>query len=407
MLPVLEDSWTRVQATLCERVGKAAHTAWIAELRPLMLERSTVYLEAPNKMVADRVRTLFRPLLQEVLSADIGTALQVELQTRDAQRFDELEVSPQHPVVDEGNRTAWLVLKSLGNGRPLPSNLFCFHGPSGVGKTFLLRWWREQVGERSPGRAGTAAAMWFDLPGLLKAFQAAHQESRVAGLHDELVQARPLVLDEFHRIAGKEKLQQFVLSVLRARESLVVPTVLASRWHPNDVRDLDPTLASSCLQGFVASIERPGPVGRLRYLRALEGAPSRNGRAAAVESLAQNVVGGFPELRAAWAASRGASLPPKYLELIDPARVFARLRDRVAETCGVPVQELPGKRQGRTISRARKVLAWLCLQNGLSGSEVGRFLGGRTRAAVSYMALTLQEELAKSAELRAIVEALQ
>jgi chromosomal replication initiator protein len=328
--------------------------------------------------------------------------LVVELQANEPARFDALEVSPQQPIVDDGNRTAWLVLKNLGGGRPLPSSLFLFHGPSGVGKTFLLRWWRENLVERP----STDKAMWFDLLSLLKAFQAAHQEKRVDGLRDELCRDRPLVLDELHRIAGKEKLQQFVLKVLRARESLRSPTVLASRWHPTEIRDLDPALASSLCAGFVAAIERPGPLGRLRYLRALEGAPSRNGRATAVESLAQQVNGSFPELRAAWAQSRGASLPPKYLELIDPSRVFARLRDRVAEQCGLPAQELVGKRQGRAISRARKILAYLCLQQGLSGSEVGRFLGGRTRAAVSYMALSLQEELAKSADLRLQVEAL-
>lgn len=406
MLPVLEESWTRVQTLLRERVGAAAYEAWIVALRPVLLERGTVYLEAQNRLAADRVRTLFRPLLQEILSADIGTQLVVELQVRDADRFDELEVSPQQPVVDDSNRTAWLVLKSLGLGRPLPSNLFCFHGPSGVGKTFLLRWWREQFAGAGPSRQRSGAVMGFDLPGLLKAFQAAHQENRVDGLREELVRDRPLVLDEFHRIAGKPKLQQFVLAVLRARETLPSPTLLASRWHPNDIRDIEPTLATSCLAGFVAAIERPGPLARLRYLRALEGAPSRNGRANAVETLAQNTVGGYPELRAAWASQRGATLPPKYLELIDPARVFARWRDRVAEKCAVPADELPGKRQGRAISRARKILAWLCLQNGLSGSEVGRFLGGRTRAAVSYMAISLQEELARSPELRELLEAI-
>jgi chromosomal replication initiation ATPase DnaA len=118
------------------------------------------------------------------------------------------------------------------------------------------------------------------------------------------------------------------------------------------------------------------------------------------------VHGTFPELRAAWAQARGDKLPKKYLELIDPTAVFARLRDKVAARCAVAVQELPGKRQGRAISRARKVLAYLCLQNGLSGSEVGRFLGNRTRAAVSYMALSLQKELATSQELRALLEEL-
>jgi len=402
MLPVLEECWTRAKAVLRERAGQAAFDAWLADLRPVLLERSTVYFEAPTRMAADRIRALFKPLLQEVLSADLGTTLAVELQAHETVRFDALEVSPQQPVVDDGNSTVHLVLKTLAGGRPLPSNLFFFHGPSGVGKTFLLRWWESQARERP---------MWFDLPALLAAFQAVHQDGRVDQFRDELQRDRPLVIDEVHRIAGKPKLQQFLRNVLRHRETQRSLTLLASRWHPKEIRDIEPTLATSFLAGFVAGIDRPGPLGRLRYLRALEGAPSRNGRALAVEALAQDCPGTYPELRAAWARSRQASgngrvLPPKYLELIDPARVFGRLRDQVAERFGVTTQDLLGKSQGRAVSRARKVLAFACLKHGLRGSEVGRFLNGRTRAAVSYMARSLQDEMEQSAELRAQLEGL-
>jgi chromosomal replication initiator protein len=397
MLPVLEDCWTRVLPLLRERAGEAVYTAWLADLRPVLLERSTVYLEAPNRLCADRVRALFRPLLQDLLSADFGTGLAVEVQARDVHRSDALEVSPQQPVVDEGNRTAHLVLTSLLAGRPLPSNLFVFHGPSGVGKSFLLRWWRAQL---------VGPVMWFDLPALLAAFQSAHHERRVEALREELVRDRALVVDEVHRIAGKPKLQQFLVGVLQQRETLPAPTLFASRWHPKDVRELDATLTTRLLAGFVASLERPGPIGRLRYLRALEGAPSRNGRAAVVESLAQQCGGTFPELRAAWARSRASTPPPKYLELIDPGRVFARVRDQVAQRFGVTAADLLGKGQGRALSRARKVVAMLCLQQGLRGSEVGRFLNGRTRAAVSYMVRSLQQEMAQSADLRRQLEGL-
>ena len=420
MLLLLEDCWKRVQAELRERVGSATYEAWLKGLRPVLLERGTVYLEAATKLAADRTRALFCTTLAEVLSKDFGTELKVEIQAREAERFDALEVSPQRPVIDEGNRTAYLVLQSLlqanrvqkdaafvgaerlefgGDVQPsrlVPGNLYLFHGAPGVGKSFLLRWWREQMPLRT---------MWFDLPELLRAFQRVHQDKRVGQLHDELCSDLPLVIDEMHRIARKPALQAFLHGVLRAREALQSPTILASRWHPKDVRDLDASLSSSLLAGFVAAVERPGPLGRLRYLRALEGSPSRNGRAPQIEELAQKVVGSYTELRAAWASQRGQSLPPRYLELIDPSRVFQRVRDRVAERYGVTAADLVGKGQGRKLSRARKIMALMCQQQGLSGGEIGRFLG-RTRAAVSYMLLSLQEEIAKSVELRLEVEEL-
>ncbi|MEC8252134.1 MAG: DnaA N-terminal domain-containing protein, partial [Planctomycetota bacterium] len=175
MLPLLEESWTRVQAKMRERVGAATFDAWLHGLRPVLLERGTVYLEAESRLAADRVRALFRASIAEVLSEDFGTDLKVEIQAQQVDRFDALEVSPQRPVIDDGNRTAHLVLQSLipaqsrlpyddapPRAKLVPASLYVFHGPSGVGKTFLLKWWREQMPTR---------ALWFDLPELLKVFQ--------------------------------------------------------------------------------------------------------------------------------------------------------------------------------------------------------------------------------------------
>ncbi len=402
MLAVVTESWERVQDAVRKRAGDAAYDSWLSQLSPVSMERGTVYFEAETRFVADRVRALYRPLLQEVLSAEIGTQVLVEIQWRESGRFDELDVSPQRPIVDDSNRLAWLVLNNLReagkeNGKPLPATVFFFHGAEGVGKTFLLRWYRQQA---------RCELLWFELATLLKAFQASHKEKRVAGLEEELIAPHLLVLDEFHRTAGKRGLQQFLVRVLEARDRLQRPTILASRWHPHDIRDLDDTLSTRCLAGFVAQIERPGPLARLRYLRALEGAPSRNGRAGAVESIARQVEGTYPQLRSAWAEGKNGAPPSRYLELIDPGRVFQRTRDRVAAQFAVSADELLGKSQSRSVSRARKVLALLCLEQGLSGGEVGRFLGGRTRAAVSYMVRSLQTEMARSAELRSVIEGL-
>lgn len=396
MLSLLKESWSNVQGALRKAAGDAAYEAWLGELRPVLLERGVVYVEAKSRMVRDRVQRLFKPLLQEILSREIGVQVQVELQEAQPENaLEQLDVSPQQPIVDDGNRTAWLVLKNLAAGKPLPGHRFFFHGPSGVGKTFLLKSFRDAVG-----------ALLFAAPDLLKAFQATHLEQRSAAFRDELVAAPVLVVDEAHRLSGKPKLQQMLREVLERRELAGRCTVLASRWHPKEIRDLDAGLCGALMGGFVAKIDLPGPLGRLRFLRALEGAPSRNGRAEAIEGLAQRVVGSFPDLRAAWARSREGGLPGNYLELIDPARTFARLRDRVCERLGVAAADLLGKGQGRQLSLARKVLAFLCVQEGLSRAEVGRFLCARTRAAVSYMTRSLATDMAQKPQVRALVEGL-
>jgi len=405
MLDLLKLSWTNVQDALRAAAGDAAYEAWLGELRPVLLERGVVYLEAKSRMVRDRVQRLYRPLLQEVLSREIGVALQVELQDPpEARDLAELEVSPQQPIVDDGNRTAWLVLRSLAQGeaqgsadarRSLPSSLYFFHGQSGVGKTFLLRSFRDAV-----------PCTWFDLPQLLKAFQSVHLDQRVSSLQQELAAPEVLVVDEVHRCAGKPRLQQFLAQLLSDREFGGKTTILASRWHPKEIRDVDPSLCARMMAGFVTKIDPPSAAGRLRYLRALEGAPSRNGRAEAIEGLAQRAAGTFPELRAAWAKSRESGLPKKYLELIDPGRTFGRIRDRVCTRMDVTPADLLGKGQGRQVSLARKVLAFLCVQEGLSRAEVGRFMSARTRAAVSYMTRSLGEDMAQKPEVRSLVEGL-
>ncbi len=409
MLDLLKHTWTKVQDALRAAAGDAAYGAWLGELRPVLLERGVVYLEAKSRMVRERAQRLYRPLLQEVLSREIGVTLQVELQDPPLARdLSELEVSPQQPIVDEGNKTAWLVLRSLAQGesqggaqgmaaarRSLPSSLYFFHGPTGVGKTFLLRSFRDAV-----------PCTWFDLPQLLKAFQSVHLDQRVSSLQEELAAPAVLVVDEVHRCAGKPRLQQFLSQLLQDREFGGKTTILSSRWHPKEIRDTDKSLCARMMAGFVTKIDPPSAAGRLRYLRALEGAPSRNGRAEAIEGLAQRAAGTFPELRAAWAKSRESGLPKKYLELIDPSRTFGRIRDRVCTRMGVTAADLLGKGQGRQVSLARKVLAFLSVQEGLSRAEVGRYMSARTRAAVSYMTRSLGDDMAHKPEIRSLVEGL-
>lgn len=398
MLQVLKECWSRIQEDLRHRAGDAAYAAWLEGLRPVALERGTFYLEARTRMGADRVQRLFAPLLMEMLSVEVGTQVTVDvLPAPESLLPDRIEVGPTAPVLDASNRTAFLVLKALLEQRPLPGNLFFFHGPAGVGKSFLLRWWLD----RSPTRSG-----YFPMPDLTRAFQATYREGRVEGLRRQLLRG-PLVVDEVHRISGKMRIQEQLLAVLRQRVEGPWPTLLVSRWHPRDVWNLDEGLCSWWMSGFVARIDLPGPVARLRYLRALEGAASRNGTGEDVEEMARRLRGSYRDLRRAWALRReGRRVPAHYLQLIEPRSVFARLRDRVSQRLEVDGEEILGRSQARRVCQARKILAYLCVQEGLTRAELGRLMNGRSRAAVSYAIKSLEREMARCPRVRQQVEGL-
>lgn len=404
MLAILHDAWQRAQPRLRAQVGDAAYDAWLASLRPLALERSVCYFEAKSKMACDRAQRLFLPLLETLLSDEIGTRVAVVVMPApEAQPPEQLEIGPTQPLVDAGNRTATLVLAALadeGKRTTLPSPQVLLYGPPGAGKTFLLRWWAASLPRRPLYLCGEE---------ITRTYQAAFKEHRAAGFTQELIGVECLALDELHRCGGQQRVQAELVKVLRARADAGKPTVVASRFHPREIWNVDPVLESMLMSGFVTALELPGLEARLRYLRALEGPASRNGLADAVEKLARDVHGGYRDLRRLWLAQRAGHAPElhgRYLQLLEPRAVFDRLLARTASKLGVDPAEVTGRSQSRTASFARQAVAHLCVLEGLSRAEVGRFLGRRSRAAISYAIKALHARMAKSEPIRRQVEEL-
>lgn len=401
MLDLLSDTWERIQPDLRGQVGESVYQSWLAALRPLALERSVCYLEASNQMACDRVQRLYVPLLEELLTAGIGTKVSVDVAPKPESLLPHaLEVSPSRPVVDGSNSTAFLVLKSLiEQNLGLPSPLYYFHGPAGVGKSFLMNLCRDSM----PG-----GAVLHDGLSLRKAFQIKVRDRRLDELREELLCEKPVVIDGVHRFSNYTRAQRELTNILKLRLERPVLTLLTSRWHPHEIWELDPGMKSFMLSGFVAEIGAPGHAARLRYLRALEGSASHNGRAQSVEAMARDVRGTYRDLQHAWTVERNGLRhhERKYFNLIDPGREFSRLRDRVSDRLGISVDDLIGRNQARRITLARQILAWLAVRSGLSQAEIGRHMNGRSRAAISYCIKTIEKRMAESVEVRHTVEGL-
>ena len=398
MQQLLEEIWTAIQVDLRSQAGEAAYEAWLRDLRPMALERGICYLEAKNRMAAEHVQRLHETLLADRLSDAFGTRLTVTvLSAPGPTGVDELEVGPARPVLDASNKAAMMTLQVLAHGEEFPTRQCLLHGPRGSGKSYLLRWFIGQLEQKPKVFSGER---------LIAAFQSCLRDRRVAELRSELAEAPVLVLDELHRVAGHQRIQAELAGVLDARAQAGAPTVLGSRHHPRSMWRTSEQLQSVLLAGIVSELGMPGPTARLQYLRALEGPPSRNGRAADIERLARDGRGSFVDLRRSWLTEREGLGQTRYLRLIDPRTTFDETLGRVCKQYGITADALMGKSQERRLSLARQVLAYVCVELGLNRAEVGRFMHNRSRASVSYMTRALETRMSKDDDLRREVEEL-
>jgi chromosomal replication initiator protein len=229
--------------------------------------------------------------------------------------------------------------------------------------------------------------------------------------------AQGLVLDEVHRLKGKKRGQAEFLRMLSRMVELKNPVLLVSRHHPHDIHSLQPSLASRLLSGFVVEIAPPKWESRMQCLRNLEAGAGRRLPETVLTRIADSYRGGYGGLEAVWrrmgdrlAGRPGLAGRPLQLEV---AGVLGETDDplqgvieRVAAFFGVTAQDLHGRGQARRLSTPRQVVQYVAVRRGLSAAEVGRRLGGKTRAAICYSCKELTKKLGQDEALSSLVEEL-
>ncbi|AGW15132.1 chromosomal replication initiator protein DnaA [Megalodesulfovibrio gigas] len=75
-----------------------------------------------------------------------------------------------------------------------------------------------------------------------------------------------LLLEDVHFFQGKEKMQDELLSTMKALRNRGAKVILTSSFLPRELKDVDSTLASRFCSGFLAVIEKPGFETRKRIL---------------------------------------------------------------------------------------------------------------------------------------------
>jgi chromosomal replication initiator protein len=424
---VMEDSQVvaALSKQLAQRIGMKRYALWFGPQTRLCVADGCLTIRAANEFVRDWLRKNYGDAIRACWESVAGGPLPVAFDVDGTLAADH-EQSPkcaeefhcgsgeskphtngvktgEHPgprilagleafVVGPSNQRAYHAAELTGRGRHQASPiLFC--GPTGVGKTHLLRGVLREFRRHQPH----AAAAYLSAEQFTTGFVEAIRGGGLPSFRQKCRGARLLVIDDVQFFAGKqrtvEELQHTVDALLADGRQLV----LGSDRSLAELRALGPEMTSRLSGGLVCEIEPPEFATRVSILRRLASEMQLTLGDDVLRAVATQITAGARELRGALhrlAVESQAAGQPMTRELADRALAdmarhctrpvrLADVEDAVCDMFGIDPAQLRSERKARSVSEPRILAMWLARKYTRSAwSEIGEFFGRRSHSTV-------------------------
>lgn len=266
-------------------------------------------------------------------------------------------------------------------------NRLLLHGPTGTGKSHLLR-------------------------GLLTCWKDAHPHRQVqfcsgrdfarhcSDPTDTLGSERPdfvncswFILDNIEELVEYPRAQARLCVLLDERSRWNRPFVAVGRRHPTDLHLLS-ALSSRLSDGLVIPVQLPRTVTRATLLHHMASHRKLSFDHAAAWRLAESLSATYPRLLQSLLDLEKRAAPIRHItenDVVDYFQSHSRccqldsLAQMVAIEFGIAVRTLRSSSRQRTAVSARGILIYLARENRMENfSRLGEFLGGRDHSTVSH-----------------------
>lgn len=312
-------------------------------------------------------------------------------------------------VVGPGNEYALRAAELTARGRQQASPLLLC-GPTGVGKTHLLRAVQQEFRRYQP----RAAAVYLTAEQFTTSFVAALRGSGLPSFRHKCRGAHLLLIDDLQFLVGKqrtlEELQHTIDTLLADGRQLV----LASDRSLAELRPLGAELTSRLAGGLICQIEPPEFATRLEITRQLSRELALSLTDEVLNSVATQVTGGARELRGALHRLQvigQAFRTPVTRELADqalaeiarhstPAVRLDDVQKAVCDVFGLGPAELRSERKGRSLCEPRMLAMWLARKyTRAPWSEIGQYFGRRSHSTVIAAHRRVERMISTQAEI--------
>ncbi|MCI0334711.1 MAG: chromosomal replication initiator protein DnaA [Planctomycetes bacterium] len=423
----MEDSHiaTALSSQLAERIGAQRFELWFGPQTRLCIEATCLTIHAASEFVRDWLRKNLADDIRAVWQAIVGQAATVEFAVDkslplEAERSEaavavvneavgaKTQAKPSAAVVEPvaargeltlaefvvggSNEYAFRAAQLTASGRQQASPLL-FYGPTGVGKTHLLRAVAREYRRLNP----RSTAVYLTAEQFTTSFIEAIRGSGLPSFRQKCRGANLLLIDDLQFFVGKDRtLQelQYTIDTLIADGRQIV---LASDRPLAELRFLGSELTSRLAGGLACEIQTPEFATRLEIARRICVHLGLVLEDDVLSTVAAQINAGARELRGALHRLQAMSLAydvPVTREMAERtiaemARHSARtvkladVQKVVCDVFGIEPAQLRSERKGRALSEPRILAMWLARKyTSAAWSDIAQFFGRRSHSTV-------------------------
>jgi len=397
--------WEAALGQLQLEVSKPNFSTWLSKTVGMECRDHRFVVGVPNTFIAEYLeknqRSLIEKALTGILRDDVKVEFRVSASTEKpgAARTNLPLFNPRYTfdtfVVGNSNNLAYAAAAKVVENPGLAFNPLFLYSAAGLGKTHLLH----AIGNRAA--LNHLAVLYVSAEQYTNELVTAIREKSTDEFRKKFRNVDMLLVDDVQFFAGKEQIEENFFYTFNELHSSNRQIVVAGDQAPQSITAMKERLRSRLEWGLVADLQPPDFDTRMGILqnkaerdaitikpdvleyialqvkeniRALEGSLNR---VVAYSKLLNTEV--TPEI-AARALTDIASKEPK-LAPITPHLIT----ETVAGTYQLTLSDLRGRRRDEVTAQARQICMYLMRQETeCSLSEIGRELGDRSPATISY-----------------------
>lgn len=445
-----------------ESISSTAHKLWIEPLEPVSFQDNVVTLSAPSDFHLSIVRPNYLQAIKTAFEEVLGFPVTVELQSAEKAAAPQPVSSPAEPekepvaftptyvpaaavseeeipaavgeaellsgeyeytfenfIVGSRNEFTYTACKSIATAdfySPKPYNPLFIYGPSGLGKTHLLRAIQYEVHKRNPQLKivyTTSENFTIDVVKHLN-------DRTMPKLREKYRSADFLLIDDIQFLSGKEASQEEFFHTFNDLHQHGKQIVITSDRPPKDVQVLEERLRSRFESGLLADISPPDTETRIAIIKRkadllqLDISDEIIGFIASkLKSNIRQLEGAVNKLKINRLLTGDPITLPHAQSVIreilnDEQPVTVTVENIIAEvgrTYEVSPEDIRSNKRSGPISAARQVAIYIVREiTQISMKQIGQEFGGRDHTTIVYTLKKVEDIMKNNPHEKGIIE---